>query len=405
MTSIGARARGSLPWLLLLLLLAVAVFVRLAALELRGHSGDVAVIHRWAERIAEVGPSRFYDVDGSIYPALLPIYWVLGTLLEGEALDVAIKGMSIPFDVLIGIALFLIVRRPAGPWNGLVASSLYLLNPATVIAGPLWGQVDAAGTLLFLGALVMLARGHWAWAGALVMLAGLAKPQFGLVALPLAFLTVRAWWVGHGPAPLWRATIGAVAAYAAVATPLLLDPFTYLDQLTFVANYRPFVSLYALNPWGLLVGFEIPDDPYFVIGSALLVAGLLAAVVPLFRRRDLPTLLAVGAFIAFAFYFLPTRAHERYLFPVLAVLAPFAAVSVGSLLAYVVLSGAFALSLLHALANINPPAIAEPLRATLLGTPAIWAMGLALMGAAVVLVWLLLRGAGDSLADRSAADP
>ena len=37
---------------------------------------------------------------------------------------------------------------------GLAAASLYLFNPAVILAGPVWGQVDRAGTLAFLGALL-----------------------------------------------------------------------------------------------------------------------------------------------------------------------------------------------------------------------------------------------------------
>ena len=57
--------------LLLILLLVVSVAVRVAALQVDGHSGDVQVTAGWAERMAEVGPWRFYEGSGSIYPALL----------------------------------------------------------------------------------------------------------------------------------------------------------------------------------------------------------------------------------------------------------------------------------------------------------------------------------------------
>jgi hypothetical protein len=187
------------------------------------------------------------------------------------------------------------------------------------------------------------------------------------------------------------AAIGGLLAYGLLAAPLLLDPVRYADQLWGNANNRPFVSLFALNPWGLFVGFEIPDGGLVVVGLVLLVIGLLASTIPLWRRQDLPTLLAVGTLIAFAFYFLPTRAHERYLFPAMALLAPFAAVSLRSLLAYLVLSAAFALSLLHALSHAAPHALSEQLRDALQAPPSVWAMGLALIGAACVHVWLLVR--------------
>lgn len=384
--------RRELIWLAILaVVLAAAVGARLVALGLDGHSGDVLVIHRWAERMAEVGPWGFYEGWISVYPVLLYAYWPMGLLLDGEALDLAIKGSSIPFDLAIGVVLWLVVRRWAGPAAAVGSAALYLLNPAVLIAGPMWGQIDAAGTLVLLLALLALAASRWAGSGALAVLAGMTKPQFGLVVLPVAVVAFRRWRSSGGIRPVLRAALGGLVAYALVAAPLLLDPIRYADQLWENASNRPFVSLFALNPWGLFVGFEVPDGGLATVGVVLLLIGLGAATIPLWRRQDLPTLLAVGALIVFAFYFLPTRSHERYLFPAMALLAPFAAVSLRSLLAYLVLSLAFAASLLHALSYASPRAIAEPLRELMLTDAAPWVIGLPLIAAACAHVWLLIR--------------
>jgi Gpi18-like mannosyltransferase len=375
----------------LALLLAVAVAARWFALGMEGHNGDVSVIHRWAERMAEVGPWGFYEGTVSVYPALLFLYWPLGILLDGEALDLVIKASSIPFDLAIGVLLWLVVRRWAGSGPALGAAALYLLNPAVVIAGPLWGQIDAAGTLLFLLALLATASRRWATAGVLAVLAGMTKPQFGLVIIPVVFVALHFWRTRSSLRPLLRTVVGAVVAYIVVAAPLLLDPARYADQLWENAVFRPFVSLFALNPWGLLVGFEIPDGNLAWVGVTLLLIGLAAATLPLWRRQDLPALLAAGSLVVFAFYFLPTRAHERYLFAAMALLAPFAAVSLRSLAAYLALSAAFAASLLYALTYINPGAVPDPLREILRADPAVWLIGLTLIGAACAEAWLLVQ--------------
>jgi dolichyl-phosphate-mannose-protein mannosyltransferase len=375
----------------LAVVMVAAVVARLVALGLDGHSGDVLIIHRWAERMAEVGPWGFYPGWVSVYPALLYAYWPMGLLLDGEMLDLAIKGSSIPFDLAIGLLLWLVVRRWRGPFAAVGAAALYLLNPAVLIAGPMWGQIDAAGTLVFMLTLLALAAGRWAGSGALAVLSGMTKPQFGLVALPVAVVALRRWSAGDGIRPLLVAAAGGLLTYTVLGGPLLLDPLRYADQLYENAGNRPFVSLYALNPWGLLVGFEVPDGGLAWVGVVLLVAGLLASMSPLWRRQDLPTLMAVGALVAFAFYFLPTRSHERYLFPAMALLAPFAAVSLRSLLAYLVLSGAFAASLLHALAYASPGSLTEPLRELMLIGFAPWVIGVPLIGAACAHVWLLVR--------------
>jgi Gpi18-like mannosyltransferase len=385
------RRRQLIGLVALLVVMTVAVAARWLAFGMEGHNGDVLIIHRWADRMAEVGPWGFYEGTISVYPALLYFYWPLGLFLDGEALDLAIKTSSIPFDLAIGLVLWLMVRGWAGMGAAVAAAALYLLNPAVLIAGPWWGQIDAAGTLLFLLALLASASRRWATAGALAMLAGMAKPQFGLVLIPVVFVAFRLWRSPSGVRPLARTVIGTLGVYAIIAAPLLLDPLRYADQLWQNANNRPFVSLFALNPWGLLVGFEIPDGNLAWVGVSLLVIGLLAATFPLWRRDDLPALLAAGCLVVFAFYFLPTRAHERYLFPAMALLAPFAAVSLRSLAAYLALSAAFAASLLLALTHINTAAAPNPMLEALRAAPSVWVIGLSLIAAACAETWLLVH--------------
>ncbi len=372
---------------------AVALVVRVLAIGLDGHSGDVLIIHGWAERMADVGPWGFYEGWISVYPLLLYALWPMGLLLDGAALDLAIKGSSIPFDLAIGLLLWLVVRRWAGPGAGLAATTLYLLNPAVVIAGPMWGQIDAAGTLFFLLGLLAVGAHRWVASGALSAVAGMAKPQFGGLVIPVAATAILRWRAGAGPRPLLLAVLGALVTYALLAAPLLLDPLRYADQLWENASHSPYVSLFALNPWGLLVGFEIPDGGLAIIGVGLLLLGLVGATIPLWRRQDLYALLACGTLVVFAFYFLPTRSHERYLFPAMALLAPFAAVSLRFLVPYLVLSAAFAASLIHALAYGAPSSLAPALVTLMRNEVAPWAIGLPLIAAAVTITWLLLRGA------------
>jgi dolichyl-phosphate-mannose-protein mannosyltransferase len=373
----------------LVALLALSLAARLWALGLDGHSGDVLVMHRWAELLAKVGPWGFYAHSISIYPALLYLFWPLGIALDGEALDLAIKGSSIPFDLAIGVLLFFVVRGLTGPGHGLAAAALYLLNPAVLIAGPMWGQVDAAGTLLFLAALVALAVPRYGLAATLAVLAGLVKPQFGLVLLPVVAVAMLDWRAtGRGTAPM-RVLGAGLAAYLAVTLPLLLDPIRLVEDVMGIADYKPFVSASAPNPWALAFGYRVPDDGFAVVGVALLLLGVAAALLLLRRGRDLRTLLAVGLIIVFAFYFLPTRVHERYLFPALALLVPMAATSRASLAAYVAMSAAFAASLLASL-SISMPTF--PAAADVLATPpAVWVQGVTLAAAASIQIWLALR--------------
>jgi len=93
-------------------------------------------------------------------------------------------------------------------------------------------------------------------------------------------------------------------------------------------------------------------------------------------------MLAVGGMLALALYFLPTRVHERYLFPVLALLAPLAAAEARLRTPYIVLSLGYALTLVYTLIEIAELDLAEPIPSLLVSTPAVWIITLAMLASA-----------------------
>ena len=389
------RARTVASLAALGVLLVAGLLIRLAVLDAEGHYGDAIVIGRWADNMARFGPWGFYEHDGAIYPALLYAYWPIGVFLDGADQARAIKGLSIPFDLAIGAVVYLVARRMVGPGRALVAPAIYLLNPAVLLAGPVWGQVDAAGALVYLLALLGLAGGRFGLAGALAAVALMIKPQFGLVVLPVAVLTIRRWATTRDSAPFVRSLLGGVLAYVAIALPLHLNPISFVGSIVGAGSFKEMSSANAANIWGLLHGYKLPDDGLVYIGAALLLIGLTAALLPLRRRHDLATILAVGAFVVLAFYFLPTRVHERYLFPAMAVLAPLAAASWRLLGAYLVLTAGFAASMLYALIDTTPFTFV-PWVDDLVTQPdaRIW-ISLTLIATAVTLVVMLLPLRGD----------
>jgi Gpi18-like mannosyltransferase len=95
-------------------------------------------------------------------------------------------------------------------------------------------------------------------------------------------------------------------------------------------------------PDGVLIG-AIPAG---IVGAALFLLAAALALWFVARRPDRLTILVGAAVLALAFFVLPTRVHERYLYPLVAVGAILAAVSLRWRIAYVV-SGAAMLANLY----------------------------------------------------------
>ena len=382
--------------------IALGVIVRLLAVRAQGFPTDVGTFQAWAERLAQIGPGRFYEPGyfSDYPPAFLYVLWLLGALFDGELLRVAVKAISIPADVGIAVLAARVLWRTAGRTAAIAATALWSLQPGVIFAGPYWGQVDAVGTFPLLGSVVAAGSRRWWLAGALGALAALVKPQFGIGLLVIvaaaAFEFVRdARWRPLG------ATLGAAAATAYV----LCVPFWGADPTRIAAELvqlvrsaaetYPYTSLYAFNGWSVFFDFWKPDAGLVVWGGALLVIGLLVSAIPLWWRRDTAALLACAVIAGLAFYLLPTRAHERYLFPVFALALPLAAARRRVLLPYVVLAMTFAVSLYYAFTRYQQYVdlrVPEIIEATVFSRAGQIGIALVMMGAAAYLVWRLVRG-------------
>jgi len=387
----SGRARTIVVVLALAALLAAGLWLRVASIDLPGHYGDSIVMSRWAENMANYGPWHFYEHDGAIYPALLYAYWPLGVLFDGADLARAIKGLSIPFDLAIGLVCYFVARSFVGPFRALIAPALYLLNPAVIFSGPVWGQVDAAGTLAYLLALLAVAGRRFFAAGALVAVALLIKPQFGLVILPVAVVVLIVWRQRRDWTVLAATVLGGILAFLVVTVPLAMDPISYFGRVITAGSYQESTTANAANIWALYGEYDQPDGSLVYVGGVLLLIGLVAALLPLRRRIDLPTILAVGLFVILAFYFLPTRVHERYLFPAMAVLAPLATANWRVFGGYLFLAAGFGASMLFALIDETPFSLGPGLDQFITQpTGRIW-ISLAMIATAATLVLLLIR--------------
>jgi hypothetical protein len=381
----------------------------------QGFAGDLRYHEGWMRVLDQVGPGGFYlNVRDALPPGFLWILWPLSKLagilpgLTGmrfdEAIAALVKVPAIVADLLIAAVLCRVVGQWSGRRAGLIAAALFLFIPVTWYESALWGQIDSIGSLLMLGAIVLLIGGWSEGASASAVMATLVKPQFGIILFVVAIVLLRRHLVapGSGPRPTmpgWVPQTGRVerwlvreqgpgrlltcALVGIVVGLLLVLPFDLETRAPGSVAGIPFVgdaagllvlmagelghisplTANAYNAWALVgpdplaVGgiAHWTDDSLkvvdgldaFTVGFLLLSATGLLIAWQLLRRDDRITIVLAATIVAAAVFILPTRVHERYLFPAFALGAPLAATS-RSWRAWYVVMGIATVANLHA---------------------------------------------------------
>ncbi|HSK51632.1 MAG TPA: hypothetical protein VLA44_02685, partial [Clostridia bacterium] len=182
--------------------------------------------------------------------------------------------------------------------------------------------------------------------------------------------------VTTGVAGLVTAIVLCLPFGLSVLEPTPEPPFVrsdLLEQVGLAAGGYPYVTVNAYNPWALVPGdtgltlaehglwmcdtTDVPPNdsggdrcssgtafigpiPAVFVGSALLLLTIALAIWYAVRHPDRRTLLVALTVLAVAFFVVPTRVHERYMFPFFGLAAILAAVSVRWRIGYVLLSAA-----------------------------------------------------------------
>jgi hypothetical protein len=300
----------------------------------------------------------------------------LGSLLGISSGDATLQLLKLP-PILADGAIGVLLYRAGSAWfgrnAGLTAAALFLFLPMTWYDSALWGQVDSVGSLLMLAALLALADGWSEPAMALGVAGVLVKPQDAvcLVVIVPVLLRRHLLRVGSGPVPVLSprlATLNArlrgpltnqspirllstlvVGAVVGIVPLLPFDIQTFASPdlqgnlvlghiaglaglFSSVSGQFSVLTANAFNAWSLAgsapltsgaasgSSWTLDSMPVlwgisaFQLGTALLVVVGLVVAAGLLVRDDRRAILLGFAVAAFAFYAIPTRVHERYLF-------------------------------------------------------------------------------------------
>jgi dolichyl-phosphate-mannose--protein O-mannosyl transferase len=355
--NVATRARGlAQP---LYIILALGVILRALYLPSEGFRGDVSSFESWALTLRDHPIWEFYSQShwSDYPPGYFLILWVIGHIealcealritpfVDGSffGLRIFVKLPAVVMDLVDAGVIFALVRRFATPRMALIAAAAFTLNPATIYESAFWGQIESVSWGFVLLALWCAVRSSddrgktvprltWAWLALAFSI--LIKPQATVVALALfafAFtasdpevrrLRARGTAFGLGAALVFAYAVSAFFT-------LQLNPIANLSWLYARYAYGSGVYAYntvnAFNLYAIKQAFWQSDlVPVVVFGKDLgpMVAwgiGLVLVASVLLVGRYLQTrsdraFLEVACLLAFGFFLLATRMHERYIY-------------------------------------------------------------------------------------------
>ena len=289
---------------------------------------DLFILRIFSERLADVGPRDYYLADYQHYlPGYLYVFWGIGEFVRlffsNPSNDTYFFILRIPpnvLDMATAFLIFKIVLKWGSPKWAVAAPALYLFNPAVLYNTAPWGQFDAVPTFLMMLAIYLLLESKPELSAGVLAYALLVKAQ-SLSIIPLYSLVV-----------VLRTPIKRVVLSAAVAVAVLFFlplPFFWDDPLfggynlaREMEDYYPFTTVNGWNLWQIYGGWPHGDNETWlgismqVWGIALWLSAQSAAGFWMYKRgTDTRSVYWACALVLFAFFILPTRMHERYLFP------------------------------------------------------------------------------------------
>lgn len=307
------------------MVLAVSVAVRVLLFPLKGYSIDTNDFIAWFGTAAEHGIRPFYSVVGfADYPPFnVYIFWFFGSLANALGIGIAniVKWVPNLFDLATAILIYWFVRKQSSFKIAIISTALYAFNPAVIFNTAVWGQYDAIYTFFLVLSLMLALRSKPKLSAAVFAIAILTKPQGIALAPLLIYLIFRKNGIKN---LLISAAAFAVTVFVVILPFEWSNPVTFLSKIYFGAysGYQ-YTSINAFNLWGMF-GLWQPDGNLFILGWALFGAFAVFTVYVLHKRFNVSGewLAVFCAFMLFfAFFMLPTRIHERYLFPAISMLA------------------------------------------------------------------------------------
>ncbi|MBI2021827.1 DUF2029 domain-containing protein [Candidatus Daviesbacteria bacterium] len=309
----------------LVILICIGLFIRLLAALIPGMMVDTPGWFAWAVRLNQLPFAQFYSdqVWTNYTPGFLYVLAFLGWLKDIFHFDTVtfyyiLKLPAILADLILAAVIYRVCLDRLSKKISLLASATVLFNPVTVFNGAVWGQIESVLTLPLFLSIYFLVEKKIIYSSVFIAAAFLIKPQaIALIPVFALFLFKNLSLKSIIKLSLPALVIALFLSWPFFTKDPLLGLFKMLAKMT--QDY-PITSLNAYNFWGV-IGLWVNDGQKWIILSyqnwGYLLLGIYWLIVVYWYFKKKLSFYSLATLALLSFFFLPTRVHERYLYPVI----------------------------------------------------------------------------------------
>lgn len=372
---------------LLIIIFVISLIIRIyLGITTLGEPHDINTYLKWIKQIEEFGILNTYNhttglgQNSFIYPPLMAyLFALLAKIISFIPNNLEVLFLKIPAiiaDLVTGFLIYLFTKRHIN--TALILTTLYLLHPIVIYTSSVWGQLDSLIVPFIISTFYIVNKRPFL-ATFLLTLAVLIKLQ-SLFFFPLLFFIIFKKY--H----LKKTIISLFACFTTIVISIL--PFLLTSQLIILYNnivkrsleVYSALSANAFNIWWGLFGQKanLINDTFSVFSIINLRYLSLTIVTIIYiitfykllglKKETNETYFLYAGFISFLCFMVLTQMHERYFFPLIALLTLSLTKFIWLKKIYLILSITLFLNLLYyfPISNIDFTLIHQPIINTIL---------------------------------------
>lgn len=312
----------------LLFVMIFGVLLRIIWGLLPGFKIDTDTWFAWSNRLVDLGLSNFYSdqIWTNYTPGYLYVLYLLGLIknlfnLTPEVYLFVLKLPAITAEILLGIFIYKFMKKTVSEKVALFASSFVFLNPAFIFNSSVWGQIDSILTSFLFLSVYFLYKTKLVYSSAFLGISLLIKPQASAL-LPLFIIYLIS---NFSLKSFLKIILPGLTLILIISFPFFTSNpfFGFINLVSNMSNDYKNISVFAYNIWGIF-GFWIEDSRKLFLLTyqqwGIIFYLIYWVIIFWLHLKKRFSLFSLSVLAALSFYFLPTRVHERYLYPALLLL-------------------------------------------------------------------------------------